>query len=94
VKLYSTVSFHGVSPPAGGVSLYTVLLPEFPPKAICCIIVESPDRFARDLTVQLIGHDFLKNLGIALIPATAPGFFTEETPTACAAPSTRRHRAI
>jgi hypothetical protein len=41
-----------------------------------------PDRFARDLTVQLTGHDFLKSLGIALIPATAPDFFTEDTPTA------------
>jgi DNA invertase Pin-like site-specific DNA recombinase len=46
------------------------------------IIVESPDRFARDLTVQLTGHDFLKNLGISLIPATPPDFFTEDTPTA------------
>jgi DNA invertase Pin-like site-specific DNA recombinase len=47
-----------------------------------CIVVESPDRFARDLTVQLTGHDFLKSLGISLIPATAPDFFTEDTPTA------------
>jgi DNA invertase Pin-like site-specific DNA recombinase len=47
-----------------------------------CIIVESPDRFARDLAVQLAGHDFLKKLGVALIPATAPDFFTEDTPTA------------
>jgi DNA invertase Pin-like site-specific DNA recombinase len=46
------------------------------------IIVESPDRFARDLTVQLTGHAFLKQQGIALIPATAPDFFTNETPTA------------
>jgi DNA invertase Pin-like site-specific DNA recombinase len=46
------------------------------------IIVESPDRFARDLAVQLAGHDYLKGLGIALIPASAPDFFTEETPTA------------
>jgi DNA invertase Pin-like site-specific DNA recombinase len=46
------------------------------------IIVESPDRFARDLAVQLAGHDFLKKLGVALIPATAPDFFTEDTPTA------------
>jgi DNA invertase Pin-like site-specific DNA recombinase len=44
--------------------------------------VESPDRFARDLTVQLAGHDFLKNLGVSLIPATAPDFFLEDTPTA------------
>src|SRR6476619_2830675 len=31
------------------------------------IIVESPDRFARDLAVQLAGHDMLKGLGIAII---------------------------
>ena len=36
------------------------------------IIVESPDRFARDLAVQLAGHDMLKGLGIAIIPASAP----------------------
>jgi DNA invertase Pin-like site-specific DNA recombinase len=42
------------------------------------IIVESPDRFARDLAVQLAGH----RLGIAIIPASAPDFFTEDTPTA------------
>lgn len=47
-----------------------------------CIIVESPDRFARDLTVQLTGHDFLKSLGVSLILATAPDFFTEDMPTA------------
>jgi Resolvase, N terminal domain len=46
------------------------------------IIVESPDRFARDLAVQLAGHDMLKGLGIDLIPASAPDFFTEDTPTA------------
>lgn len=46
------------------------------------ILVESPDRFARDLAVQLAGHDMLKGMGIALIPATAPDFFIEDTPTA------------
>src|SRR5262245_33348770 len=46
------------------------------------IIVESPDRFARDLAVQLAGHDMLKVLGILIIPASAPDFFTEDTPTA------------
>jgi DNA invertase Pin-like site-specific DNA recombinase len=40
------------------------------------IIVESPDRFARDLAVELAGHDMLKDLGIAIIPASAPDFFT------------------
>jgi hypothetical protein len=51
------------------------------------IIVESPDRFARDLAVQLAGHDFLKNLGVALIPATAP-----ETPSAPFTTARRRRR--
>ncbi|MCP4305495.1 MAG: recombinase family protein [bacterium] len=46
------------------------------------IIVGSPDRFARDLTVQLTGHDMLKDQDIALVPASAPDFFTEDTPTA------------
>jgi len=32
------------------------------------IIVESPDRFARDLAVQLAGHDMLKALGISVHP--------------------------
>ena len=45
------------------------------------IIVESPDRFARDLMVQLAGHDMLKAKGISLA-ASAPMFFLEDTPTA------------
>lgn len=46
------------------------------------VIVESPDRFARDLAVQLAGHDYLKKLGVVLIPASAPEHFIEDTPTA------------
>jgi DNA invertase Pin-like site-specific DNA recombinase len=45
------------------------------------IIVESPDRFARDLAVQIAGHDYLKGLGVALVPTSAPDFFAEDTPT-------------
>ena len=40
------------------------------------ILVESPDRFARDLAVQLAGHDYLKQLGVELVPTSAPDFFT------------------
>src|SRR5262249_10211079 len=43
---------------------------------------EPPDRFARDRAVQLAGHDMLKSLGLLIIPASAPDFFTEKTPTA------------
>jgi hypothetical protein len=46
------------------------------------ILVESPDRFAGDLAIQLTGHDYLKQLGVTLIPASAPDFLTEDTPTA------------
>ena len=48
---------------------------------MCCFELR-PDRFARDLAVQLAGHDMLKGLGIDLIPASAPDFFLEDTPTA------------
>jgi len=61
---------------------FKAMLDRIAGNGVRCIIVESPDRFARDLTVQLAGHDFLKSLGVSLIPATAPDFFTEDTPTA------------
>jgi Resolvase, N terminal domain len=47
---------------------FKAMLDRIAGNGVRCIIVESPDRFARDLTVQLTGHDFLKSLGIALIP--------------------------
>lgn len=46
------------------------------------ILTESASRFARDLTVQLVGHDLLKAKGFELVPVDAPDFFTNETPTA------------
>ena len=52
---------------------FTAMLDRIASNGVRCIIVESPDRFARDLAVQLAGHDFLKKLGVALIPASAPG---------------------
>ena len=32
--------------------------------------------------MQLAGHDHLRKLGVTLVPATAPDFFTKDTPTA------------
>jgi DNA invertase Pin-like site-specific DNA recombinase len=46
------------------------------------VLVENASRFARDLTVQLLGHALLKKHGIELIPVDAPTYFTDETPTA------------
>jgi DNA invertase Pin-like site-specific DNA recombinase len=46
------------------------------------VLVENASRFARDLAVQIAGHDLLLERGIALIPVDAPDYFTDETPTA------------
>jgi DNA invertase Pin-like site-specific DNA recombinase len=46
------------------------------------IIVETANRFARDLIVQETGYQRLKAEGIAIIAADSPDCFTDETPTA------------
>jgi DNA invertase Pin-like site-specific DNA recombinase len=46
------------------------------------ILVETAGRFARDLAVQLTGHDLLKARGIELVPVDAPDHFADDTPTA------------
>ena len=61
---------------------FAAMLDRIAGNGVRTIIVESPDRFARDLAVQLAGHDYLKDLGVSLIPASAPDFFLEDTPTA------------
>ena len=49
---------------------------------VTVVLVENASRFARDLAVQLAGHDMLKRMGVTLIPVDAPEHFTDETPTA------------
>jgi DNA invertase Pin-like site-specific DNA recombinase len=61
---------------------FAAMLERIAGNGVRTVIVESPDRFARDLAVQLAGHDYLKGLGVVLIPASAPDFFLEDTPTA------------
>ena len=46
------------------------------------VLVEAADRFARDLAVQLTGHQLLRDLGYDLIAVNAPTHFLEDTPTA------------
>lgn len=46
------------------------------------IIVETANRFARDLIVQETGWRFLQSLGITLIAADSPDSFLDSTPTA------------
>lgn len=61
---------------------FSLMLDRIAGNGVRTVLVESPDRFARDLAVQLAGHDFLKKMGVTLIPATAPDHFAEDTPTA------------
>lgn len=46
------------------------------------ILIENASRFARDLAVQITGHNLLKSHGIELIPVDCPTHFLEDTPTA------------
>jgi DNA invertase Pin-like site-specific DNA recombinase len=46
------------------------------------IIVETANRFARDLVVQETGWRYLRDAGINLIAADSPDAFLDETPTA------------
>src|SRR4051812_41110923 len=46
------------------------------------ILVETANRFARDLMVQEVGYAMLKERGIELIAADSPTSFIEDTPTA------------
>jgi DNA invertase Pin-like site-specific DNA recombinase len=61
---------------------FAAMLDRIAGNGVRTVLVESPDRFARDLAVQLAGHDYLKRLGVDLIPTSAPDFFIEDTPSA------------
>jgi DNA invertase Pin-like site-specific DNA recombinase len=45
------------------------------------IVVETANRFARDLIVQQTGHRMLKERGIEIIAADIPSAFVDDTPT-------------
>ena len=46
------------------------------------IVVETANRFARDLIVQETGYRLLRQQGIELIAADSPSSFVDDTPTA------------
>lgn len=46
------------------------------------ILVETANRFARDLIVQETGYRLLQDRGIELIAVDSPGGFLDDTPTA------------
>lgn len=61
---------------------FTQLLAYCAAHAVSVVLVENASRFARDLAVQLTGHALLRARGIELVPADAPTYFTDPSPTA------------
>jgi len=81
IETYYDAAVSGADP-VGDRRGFTEMLERLLSNGARTILAESPDRFARDLMVQLAGHDMLKAKGITLIAASAPTFFVEDTPTA------------
>jgi len=61
---------------------FKALLQRIAGNGVRTILVETANRFARDLMVQETGWLKLKNLGIELISVDSPNAFIEDTPTA------------
>ncbi len=61
---------------------FSTLLGRLEGNGVNLVLIEDATRFARDLAVQLAGHELLKSLGVELIPVNCPEHFREDTPTA------------
>ena len=61
---------------------FSSMLAEMETTGATAILVESASRFARDLVVQITGHEKLQELGFDLIAVDSPSSFTDNTPTA------------
>ena len=61
---------------------FSELLERIRDNGVGLVLVEDPTRFARDLAVQLTGHELLKKFGVELVPVNCPDHFREDTPTA------------
>jgi DNA invertase Pin-like site-specific DNA recombinase len=60
---------------------FTALLARIAGDGVRTIIVETANRFARDLMVQEVGFAMLRDLGITLIAADSPSSFLDDGPT-------------
>src|SRR5262249_37289021 len=61
---------------------FAAILKQIAGNGVRPIIVETANRFARDLIVQETGHRMLKGKGIEIIAADSPTAFVDDTPTA------------
>lgn len=61
---------------------FKLLLQRIASNGVRTILVETANRFARDLMVQETGWRLLQDLGVELIAVDSPHAFIEDTPTA------------
>jgi DNA invertase Pin-like site-specific DNA recombinase len=61
---------------------FTSMLEAIAGNGVRTIVVETANRFARDLMVQEVGYRQLAEQGITLIAADSPQSFVDDTPTA------------
>jgi DNA invertase Pin-like site-specific DNA recombinase len=61
---------------------FAAMLTRIAGNGVRTILVETANRFARDLMVQEIGYARLKELGVELIAVDSPQAFLDNTPTA------------
>ena len=59
---------------------FTALLARIAGNGVRTIIVETANRFARDLMVQEVGFAMLRDLGVTLIAADSPSSFLDDGP--------------
>lgn len=78
---YSDDGVKGADPVDTGPG-FAAILAHIAGNAVRTIIVESANRFARDLMVQEVGYKFLRDMGINLIAADRPDAFLDDGPTA------------
>ena len=69
---------------------FAALLERIRGNGVRTIIVETANRFARDLIVQETGHRMLKAQGIEIIAADSPSAFVEDAPRSAPASCWRR----
>jgi DNA invertase Pin-like site-specific DNA recombinase len=61
---------------------FAAMLERIAGNGVRTILLETANRFARDLIVQETGWGFLQTQGIDLIAVDSPGAFLDDTPTA------------
>jgi DNA invertase Pin-like site-specific DNA recombinase len=61
---------------------FTAMMDRIAGNGVRTIIVETANRFARDLIVQETGYAMLKASGVELVAADKPDAFLDDTPTA------------